>query len=313
MDLIVVGCTNQAVGPDISDISDNKGNTWNIGTLSGVVGSAIRPVLYWCQPTTVGTGHTVTIAPALSGRLTGLAVKTFAATTSTTGSPLDQEAHENGFGPSTTRQTNSVTPTENDSLLVTSLGSGDAEGTVSINSSFTAIVAKPFDSGVSFGVHLAHKIQTTAGAENPTWTCTIACHTAGVIATFFHRTAGIVEAAIVETLAATTIRSSSATIRGRIDPNGVAMDGRFRWWICGESPPSYTETTPVSVGNGSSFVTYSVGLTGLSPGTTYCFQAIGNDGTDDIYGVVRSFTTTGEAVFVDGTVSHPLTWVEFYF
>lgn len=119
-------------------------------------------------------------------------------------------------------------------------------------------------------------------------------------------------APVVETLTATSVQSTSATLRGRIDPNGLGpIDGRFRWWVCGESPPSYTETTPQAIGSGDEPITYTEPLTGLTPSTTYCFQAIGDDGSD-IFGVERSFTTSGEAEFIDGTVSHPLTWIELY-
>lgn len=61
----------------------------------------------------------------------------------------------------------------------------------------------------------------------------------------------------VETLSASAIRSTSANLRGRIDPNGIGFFGRFRWWVCAESPPNYTETTPVSVGDGSNPVVYT--------------------------------------------------------
>lgn len=116
----------------------------------------------------------------------------------------------------------------------------------------------------------------------------------------------------VETLPATNVRSSSATLRGRIDPNGTAFFGRFRWWVCADSPPTFTETDPQSVGSGTQPVIFTANLTDLEPETTYCFQAIGDGGSPELEGAILSFTTSGEALFIDGTVSHPLTWMELY-
>lgn len=111
----------------------------------------------------------------------------------------------------------------------------------------------------------------------------------------------------VETLVASGVRSTQARIRGRIDPNGLTATGRFAW---GLSPASLTnETNDQAIGSGSTFVTYSELLTDLTPATTYYYRAIANDGTDDYLGEILSFTTLGEQVFIDGNVSHPLTWI----
>ncbi len=112
----------------------------------------------------------------------------------------------------------------------------------------------------------------------------------------------------VETLVATNVTSSGARLRGRIDPNGTAVEGRFAW---GTSPGSLINiTTPTAIGSGDIFVTYGTAITGLDSETTYYFQAIGNDGAVDFEGEVLSFFTAGEPEFVDGSVSYPLAWLE---
>lgn len=112
----------------------------------------------------------------------------------------------------------------------------------------------------------------------------------------------------VETRPATGVRSTRATLKGRIDPNDNTMAGRFAW---GTAPGALsTETVAQALGTGTIFLSYSQALTGLTPNTTYYFRAIGNNGTDDFFGDILSFTTGGEQEFVDGEVSHPLTWTE---
>lgn len=115
---------------------------------------------------------------------------------------------------------------------------------------------------------------------------------------------------VVETLAATAIRSTQTRLRGRIDPNGFAMTGWFEWGIAGSPLALDTSTSAQAVGNGTLFVTYSDLLTGLEPNTTYYYRAVGNDGTDDFFGEILSFTTAGEHQFIDGEVSYPLAWLE---
>ena len=113
---------------------------------------------------------------------------------------------------------------------------------------------------------------------------------------------------VVETLAATGVRSVQARLNGRIDPNTIAMMGRFAW---GTDPDDLSnETTPEDVGDGDGWVNYHVLLSGLEPETTYYFRAIGNDGSSDLLGEILSFTTLGEQTFVDGRVAWPLTWHE---
>lgn len=114
---------------------------------------------------------------------------------------------------------------------------------------------------------------------------------------------------VVQTRSAAGIQHDKATLRGRIDPNDFpSMNGYFVW---GLAPDALVNTTaPVSLGGGGSvFIPYSTQLTGLTSNTTYYFQAIGNSGSPEFFGEILSFTTLGEQLFVDGEVSHPLTYI----
>lgn len=113
---------------------------------------------------------------------------------------------------------------------------------------------------------------------------------------------------IVQTLPATGIQTTQGRIRGQLDPEGIAYSGYFFW---GTDPNTLSNITAfIVVGSGDVFVPFDVILTGLLPSTTYYFQAWGDAGTSpDIFGEILSFTTLGEQAFIDGEVSHPLTWI----
>lgn len=95
------------------------------------------------------------------------------------------------------------------------------------------------------------------------------------------------------TLAATEVTDTTATLRGIVNPIGVASTARFEW---GLSPSALTNvTTSQSVGSGSSDVAASAPLTGLSGGTTYYFRMRGDNAEQFVpqRGTVISFTTPG--------------------
>ena len=81
--------------------------------------------------------------------------------------------------------TGSVTPTEDNELVVCGIGHSDnSAGAVSIDGSgFTALVVA-HAAGTNVGSGLARKIQTTAGAENRTWDVTNQAQLGVTIATF---------------------------------------------------------------------------------------------------------------------------------
>ena len=113
---------------------------------------------------------------------------------------------------------------------------------------------------------------------------------------------------IVTTLAATSLRSTSATLNGTINPEGSSITGKFRW---GTDPTltTYSTVGSASIGSGTSDVPYDYSLTGLTPSTTYYFQAEGYDGTSNFLGSILSFDTLAAPVLESSDVG--LAWVEF--
>jgi hypothetical protein len=149
--------------------TDSKSNTWNALT-DEVVGGGERTVWFWSVPTTVGSGHTVSVTD--NGKRPSLAFYAFSGTHAS--SPFDAEnAGGNNFG--STVQPGSVTPGQDDSLIVQGI-SFNVDGTLAINGGYTHAgdgTDYVSNNGTTrMGLAAAYLIQTTATATNPTWTHT---------------------------------------------------------------------------------------------------------------------------------------------
>ena len=157
-------------------LSDSKGNTWTGLTARESNGTSPAVRLYWCKPTSVGSGHTFTAAQAGSFPVVSMSAFSGAAT-----SPYDQESGTAVATGSTSYQPGSITPSENNCVLVT--GVATAGTSHSVNSSFNATATDNLASN-HIGGGIAYKIQTTAGAENPTWSWTTSTNRAAAMASF---------------------------------------------------------------------------------------------------------------------------------
>jgi hypothetical protein len=101
----------------------------------------------------------------------------------------------------------------------------------------------------------------------------------------------------VVTNSATLVSSSTATLNGSANPNGVSSTGWFRYdsvdpVSCNDS---FGTRTPASggssLGSGVSSVNYSQSISGLAASTTYYYCAIANNIIGTSTGSVSSFTT----------------------
>lgn len=214
-DLIMV-CVGGLV-PASGTLTDSKGNTWQALTVFGSVNNKSR--WYYAINPTVGAAHTFTFTN--SSAFCSLAVLAFSGADTT--APFDQE---NGASASsvTSHQPGSVTPTVNDEVLVATL-SFDASNTISVNSSFT--ISDQVDLGTCYGIAAAYKIQTSAGAENPTFSWGSSATVSAAIATFKAAAGGgqtaEVPVGLIEFLgvAPTTAKSATPPI-ALVDLLGVA-------------------------------------------------------------------------------------------
>ena len=158
-------------------VTDSRGNTWTQLT-SYVNGTNARVRLYYSSPSSVGTGHTFT----MGGTFNYGSVNVLAFSGAKTSTPADQQNGTSGFIGSS--GTGSITPTENNELIVSMISCNGQCTPTTIDSGFTKVFEIDFASGVSYGSAIAYKIQTTAVAVNPIWTRNTANGTALTIASF---------------------------------------------------------------------------------------------------------------------------------
>ena len=89
--------------------------------------------------------------------------------------------------------------------------------------------------------------------------------------------------------AATSITETSATLKGRIDPNGTATSYQFRYGTSPGALDARVPASPASAGAGTAAVPVQQTISGLSPGQTYHFQLVAIQGGTETAGVVQSF------------------------
>ncbi len=153
-----------AGGSDITP-SDNKGNTYTGLTIHSQGGDDSR--LWYCYNPTVGTGHTFhqqwSYECIFAAAFSGVAA-----------SPFDQENGSNTAG-ATSLQPGSITPSEDNCLIVTGLMAGNSNSNHAVNDGFTITNSINGVNGVNYGGAMAYLIQTTATAANPThsWTSSV--------------------------------------------------------------------------------------------------------------------------------------------
>lgn len=142
--------------------TDSLANTWV--ALTGVNGgSSSRARLYYVAGPTTGGSHTFTS----TSTALGMVVAAFAGTL--TSSVF--EAEVGATAESTTVQPGSLTPSASGALVVSGLSyyCGGSAPSISVDSGYS-IVDTVADTGVNYGSSLGYIIETTAVAQNPTWT-----------------------------------------------------------------------------------------------------------------------------------------------
>lgn len=140
-------------------VGDNKGNTWvQIGTTLAN-GSTISSFWYVTGPLVVGSGHTV-----IGGGAGFYSICFQAWYANGRASPLDLTSQAAAF------QAGSVTPSQDNELLVAACAPLDTQSASAISGGFTISDNVAYAPGVNEATALAYLIQTSAAAANPTWT-----------------------------------------------------------------------------------------------------------------------------------------------
>ena len=162
---------------DEPTLSDSFNNNWTGLTVydSGTYGK-LR--LYYVVNPTRGLEHTFTLAGTAT--YPSITVHAFTGTKAT--SPFDQQ--NGGANTGTTIQPGSVTPSEDNELVICGVSDGQTSGTYAIDLGFTMTDSLGTSVGSYIGSALAYLIETTAAAKNPTWTRSASNAMASAIATF---------------------------------------------------------------------------------------------------------------------------------
>ena len=93
--------------------------------------------------------------------------------------------------------------------------------------------------------------------------------------------------AVVSTNSATNVTSSSATLNGIVNPNGLTTNVHFEYGLT----TSYGFSTATHNYNGITTQNVSANITGLSPNTTYHFRVVATNTGGTRYGGDRTFST----------------------
>lgn len=168
----------------IGTVSDSKGNTWTPRTTrNNAAGS--RVCLYDCVPGgNVGSGHTFTYT--VTG---GLPVICVIAASGGSGSPFDAETGA-AQATGTTITPGSLTPAEANEILISMFMSNDSNAGVSVDSGFTVSDFANRVVGQHFEGAMAYLIETTATAQNPSWSVPDSTYSAVALAAYKVAAAG---------------------------------------------------------------------------------------------------------------------------
>jgi len=104
-------------------------------------------------------------------------------------------------------------------------------------------------------------------------------------------TSSLGAAPTVDTLAASSVAATSATLNGNVAPNGLATQAWFEW---GTNPAlsSYASTPVQSLGSGTTSLLVGAALSGLSTGTTYYCRVAASNSSGTSKGTIVSFTAS---------------------
>lgn len=184
-------------------ISDSLSNTWTLAK----EGTSARSdcLIYYIHAPTTGAGQTFSAGADYAG---GIIVYAYSGSAAT---PLDQ-VNTNNTSSSTTAQPGSITPGQNNELLVfaVSLDDPSTPTTPTVDSGFGNIKYIPEVSGNRWGLFGSTFVQSTAAAINPTMTRNTTNNNTGpdvgVIASFKGASSGSSQALAAASLLATRLQ-----------------------------------------------------------------------------------------------------------
>lgn len=158
----VIAVAVATFGGSIDSMTDSKGNTYTAGTALDS-GSGARFQWWYCLNPTVGAGHTFT--PVATGKYPAIVVRGFSANSPS----FDQEsAGGTDPGSATTKQPGSVTPAAAENVVLVGAEYGQPTPPT-IDGGFTTTGTGNVATQ-HMGCSGAYLVQSSATAQNPTWT-----------------------------------------------------------------------------------------------------------------------------------------------
>jgi hypothetical protein len=241
--LIVVTFLYSPVGTP--SIIDSKGNTYTLLTAEQTLTTATEVRIAYCESPIVGTGHTVTVDfPDFSGSYPVVIARAYSGA-----GEFDQESAGGGGGGSPI-QPGSLTPSEDNCLLVAAWAHEGTTSANAIGSSFTNLTkvnkATPNNELLS-----ADKIQTSAGAENPSISWTTGAWSAATMACFKSDGGGADITA--PTVVSVTVQTDGVTTAVVFDEDVVVANANGITY----TPSGGASTLAYSSGSGSQTVLFT--------------------------------------------------------
>ncbi len=107
---------------------------------------------------------------------------------------------------------------------------------------------------------------------------------------------------IITTQPASNVTANSATLNGTVNPNGCATNA---WFEYGTTGAYGGQTSPQSVGSGSSPVAYSATVFNLQPNTLYHYRAVASNSGGTSFGADVTFVTGPLPCNAPGVATQP--------
>lgn len=161
-DLLIVAVSEYTGGAG-AVLTDSQSNTWTATTFRSGGEAGLK--IYYKQAPATSASHTFTISGTLS-----FSVVEVLCLAGSVASPFDVENGNGDGAGGTSLSTNSITPTQDNDIIITAFSTGSNGFTYGGVTGYTIVENIDYGAGLNEGLALAYKIQTTAGAENPTWT-----------------------------------------------------------------------------------------------------------------------------------------------
>ena len=96
-----------------------------------------------------------------------------------------------------------------------------------------------------------------------------------------------VAAPAATTLAASNVTSTTVTLNGSVDPDGLATTTWFQWNL-----PAGNSNTVLAIGSGTTAPALHANITGLMPSTAYSFRVYAWNSKGQKNGALTEFTTS---------------------